>query len=254
MVSAVLVPPAAEEQLRERAEELADDVERELLPRDDAPVDGVGEQREMRVARRQAFFDAVRMAVRSLAGSSAWRSHDLATELMLLVEELRDAIASNPDAVDSEWREREVLQRMLVVLRTMVRQLVHDAIDRPEQAAGFVATALADVEIDAVADLLGVSPRTVTNYRAGQVGQVRKNPNRLTLIGQLVYELRGAMTPRGVLLWFATPAPALGGRTPRELLDEDPVVNRPALMALARGGRSQLDRGGALYGGVEPAA
>jgi hypothetical protein len=143
---------------------------------------------------------------------------------------------------------------MLVVLRAMVRRLMHDAIDRPEQAARFVAEALADVEVSEVANLLDTTPRMVGNYRKGQVGQIRKNPNRITLIGQLVYELKNSMTPRGVLLWFDAPMPALDGRTPRELLDEDPAANRPALIAVARGGRAQVDRGGVAYGAVERAS
>jgi hypothetical protein len=57
-----------------------------------------------------------------------------------------------------------------------------------------------------------------------------------------------------VLLWFDAQMPALGNRTPRDLIDEDPATHRPALMAMARGGRAQLDRGGAAYGAVEHAA
>jgi hypothetical protein len=45
------------------------------------------------------------------------------------------------------------------------------------------------------------------------------------------------MTPGGILLWFDAPTDRLGGRTPRQLLDEDAVAHRDTLMALARGGR-----------------
>jgi len=56
---------------------------------------------------------------------------------------------------------------------------------------------------------------------------------------QLVNELLGSMTERGTLLWFD--ARMLAGRTPRELIDEDPVTHRRSLMALARGGRMESD-------------
>ena len=46
-----------------------------------------------------------------------------------------------------------------------------------------------------------------------------------------------------MLLWFD--ARMLDGRTPRELIDEDPATYRQPLLALARGGRAQTDRGGA---------
>ena len=254
MPTAVLKPPTTEEELRERAEGLAQDVEEQL----EAPIDTTEneqrDQRDQRIAARATFFDALRAAVLAVAKSSAWRAHDLARELLLLVEEFRDAITADPDAQDPEWRQREALQRMLVVLHAMIRQLEHDAIDRPEKAAQFVAKTLSDVEVSEVAVLLESSPRMVANYRKGQVGEIRKHPNRVTLVGQLVYELRYSMTPRGVLLWFDAPMDLLGGRTPRELLDEDPVANRDKLMALARGGRGQLDFGGVSYGDVEHAA
>jgi hypothetical protein len=249
MTTVLLEPPATEEQLSERAEELAGDVERRLWP-----PDAEDPARDRRVGLRDEFFETLRAAATSIARSPAWRAHDLTTELLLLVEQLRDVIAADPDATDPEWRTREVLQRMVVVLRSMVRRLHHDAIDRPEQAARFVAQALADVEVSEVARLLDTTPRMVNNYRKGEVGQIRKNPNRITLIGQLVYELRDSMTPRGVLLWFDAPMPRLGERTPRALIDEDPVAHRPALIALARGGRAQTDRGGATYGALGRAA
>ena len=256
MASALLEPPITEEELRERAEELASELAEQLAPLGEAAVapPAAEELREQRLARRADFFAELRGGVKSLAASPAWRAHDLTTELLLLVEALRDEMAADPDATDPEWRVREVLQRMLVVLRAMVRQLMHDTIDRPEQAAQFVARALTDVEVGEVAALLDTSARMVGNYRKGEVAQIRKNPNRVTLVGQLVYELHSSMTPRGVLLWFDAPMPALHGRSPRELLDEDPVVHRPALMALVRGGRAQTDRGGARYGAVDDAA
>jgi hypothetical protein len=239
MSTAVLEPPTTEEQLRDRAELLAVDVEKRLL--------------DHRLSR-DAFFAEIRQNARSIARSPAWRTHDLTTELLLLIERLRDEMEADASATDPEWRQQEVLQRILVVLRSMVRKLEHDAIDHPEQAARFIVEALAGLEVSEVAKLLGTSPRMVNNYRKGDVAQIRKNPNRVTLIGQLVYELQSSMTPRGVLLWFDALMPALGNRTPRELIDEDPAAHRPALMAIARGGRAQLDRGGVAYGAVEHAA
>ncbi len=259
MSPALLEPPTTEAQLRERAEELAGELAVQLELKEEveiltavAPTDD--ERRQERVARREAFFEDLRGAVKNIASSPAWRAHDLTTELLLLVERLRDEMVADADATDPEWRVREVLQRMLVVLGAMVRQLMHNAIDRPEQAAEFVAKALADVEVREVARLLDTTTRMVGTYRKGEVKQIRKNPARVTLVGQLVYELHSSMTPRAVLLWFDAPMPVLDGRTPRQLLEEDAVANRPALITLARGGRAQLDRGGARYGALDHAA
>ena len=115
-----------------------------------------------------------------------------------------------------------------------------------------MAKALADVEVGQVATLLGTSPRMVSNYREGKVGQIRKDPARITLVAQLVNELLGSMTPRGALLWFelrgcSRPDAARADRRGRGHL-------RAPLIALARGGRAQTDRGGARYGALDDAA
>jgi hypothetical protein len=244
MCAAVLDPPTTTDELRSRATELADGVA-EALER--GPGDRPDEQeraQDARLARRQEFFTDIRAAVRNLTASPAWRKHDLTTELLLLMERLRDEIESDSDGTDPEWRVREVLQRAVVVLRAMVRQLEHNELDRPEQAAAFIAQALSEVEVGQVAALLDTTPRMVANYRNGEVGALRKNPARVTLIAQLVYELLGSMTERGALLWFD--ARVLDGRTPRELIDADPATYRQPLMTLARGGRAQTDQGGTL--------
>jgi hypothetical protein len=233
MCAAVLDPPATTDELRFRANELAQEVTVALEHTNGEVAD--------RLARRQAFFAEIRAAVRNLAASPAWRKHDLTTELLLLVERLRDEIEADADGTDPEWRVREALQRARVVLHAMVRQLEHNELDRPEHAAAFVAQALADVEVSQVAALLDTTPRMVANYRNGEVRALRKNPARVTLVAQLVNELLGSMTERGALLWFD--ARMLAGRTPRELIDEDPVTYRRPLMALARGGRMEYDVG-----------
>ena len=108
------------------------------------------------------------------------------------------------------------------------------------------------MEVGQIATLLGTSPRIVSNYREEKVGQIRKDPARITLVAQLVNELLGSMTPRGALLWFD--ARLLDGRTPSELIDEDPATYRAPLNDLARGGSAQTDRDGARYGALEDAA
>jgi hypothetical protein len=254
MAIAPLEPPATTEELRERAAELAGEVTVRLQPAEQIGSAVAAAAREERVAQRDAFFMTLRHAATSIASSPAWRTHELTTELLLLMERLRDELAVDPEALDLQWRVREVLQRMVVVLQAMVRQLEHNELDRPEQAARFVVQALADIEVGQIAALLGTSPRMVTNYRRGEVAQIRKNPARITLVAQLVSELLGSMTARGVLLWFDARLPRLHDRTPRELIDEDPATSRQALIALARGGRAQTDRGGAVDDAVDQAA
>src|SRR3954470_15666656 len=94
MCAAVLDPPATTDELRSRATELAREVSL-ALERTDA---------DRARAHRLEFFAAIRAAVRNLAASPAWRKHDLTTELLLLVERLRDEIDADRDGTDPEWR------------------------------------------------------------------------------------------------------------------------------------------------------
>jgi hypothetical protein len=182
---------------------------------------------------------------RSTATGDGEHLDGLVGELLLLVERLRDEREADTAGTDPEWRVREVIQRMLVVVNAMARGLEHNRLDQPEQAVRFVAQTLSGLDIEEVASLLDVPAEMVAGCRDGEVVQVDAHPARVTLVAQLLYELLPSVTARGAQLWFN--APILDGRTPRELLDDDPDGHRQELIALARGGRAQTDRGGARY-------
>lgn len=241
MTAATRDAPTTEVALGEQVEAILRDLDAQL----DAPTGGT--DRDERV-------DALRRRVWSVARSPAWRAHDLARALLVAVEDLRAAAAADPDGTDRAWQVREALARTRAIAQESRRRLTHEALDRPEEAARFVAGELGVVEVGEVARLLDITPRMLANYRNGDVGRIRKDPNRITLVGLLVDELRSSMTPRGVLLWFDAQMPALGGATPRERLDDDPVRHRAALLAVARGGRAQLDTGGSADGDLDTPA
>ena len=145
----------------------------------------------------------------------AWRDHALGVELLLTLEDLRAEIALDPDALDAEWRVRYVMKIMRVVVAAMLRQLDHEAIDDPVVAAKLVADELRNVEVGEVARLLGATTKSVRNWREGRVEQIKRNPERIVLIGQLVYELRSSSTGHGILIWFDAPREQFGERTAR---------------------------------------
>ncbi|MGB2711217.1 MAG: hypothetical protein WBC33_06835 [Conexibacter sp.] len=238
-MSALLEPPTTDAGLRDQAQVVWDDIDQALAF--ERPEVALVAERAQRVAHRQRVFEDLRAAILLLVRSPAWRTHELALELLLVLEDLRAAIEHDPDAVDPQWHEREALMRMRVVVQAMLRQLDHLAIDSPPVAAKLVAETLADLEPADVARLLGATTKSLENWRHGRVEQIKRNPSRIALIGQLVYELRNSMTPRGVLLWFDAPREQFGGRTPRELLDADVADAASKLLPLARGGRGQLD-------------
>jgi hypothetical protein len=249
VATALLDPPKTQDELLERAQQLKEDVDEGLAYEDIAqglaheePADDA--ERDEPVQARDAWFAQLKDLIKSVTRSEIWQAHDLARELLITRDDLAEAIEADHDATDPEWRQRAALMRMKVVVEAMLRQLEHHAIDRPEHAAEFVATRLAEVGDAEIAQLLGTTPRMVGKYRTEGVKEIRKDPNRVTLIGQLVYELQNARTPRGVALWFEAPREALGEQTPLALIEQDVARARETLIPLARGGRGQLDRAG----------
>lgn len=236
--------PTTGDALRERIEALAHDLHAALKPYDEPSTRDLRNDpvsRKRRVAERDRWFERVRGEILVLARDRAWRDHALKVELLLTLEDLRAEIALDRDALDEGWKVRYAMKIMEDVVRAMLRQLDHAAIDEPAYAARFVAEELRNVEVREVARLLGATTKSVRNWREGRVEQIKRNPGRITLIGQLAYELRNSMTGHGILFWFDRSREQFGGRTPRELIDADVTDAAKKLLPLARGGRAQLD-------------
>lgn len=244
-MSALAAPPTStDDTLRERVETLERDVFAALKPYQEPSTRDLRNDpvsRKRRVSERERWFERVRDEILGLARDPAWRDHALARELLLTLEDVRAEIALDPDALDEGWKVRYAMKIMHVVVQAMLRQLDHAAIDDPAYAARFVAEELRNVEIREVARLLGATTKSVRNWREGRVEQIKRNPDRITLIGQLAYELRNSMTGHGILFWFDAPREQFGERTPRELIDADVAEAGRKLLPLARGGRAQLD-------------
>jgi len=244
-MSALAAPPTStDDALRQRVEALERDVFAALKPYQEPSTRDLRNDpvsRKRRVSERERWFERVRSEILDLARDPAWRDHALKVELLLTLEDLRAEIALDRDALDEGWRVRYAMKIMHVVVQAMLRQLDHAAIDDPAYAARFVAEELRNVEIGEVARLLGATTKSVRNWREGRVEQIKRNPDRITLIGQLAYELRNSMTGHGILFWFDAPREQFGERTPRELIDADVAEAGRKLLPLARGGRAQLD-------------
>jgi len=243
-MSALASPPTVGDGLRERIEVLAHELDAALKPYDEPSTRDLRNDpvsRKRRVSERDRWFERVRGEILSLARDPAWRDHALKVELLLTLEDVRAEIALDRDALDEGWKVRYAMKLMHVVVQAMLRQLDHAAIDDPVVAAKLVADELRNVEVGEVARLLGATTKSVRNWRDGRVEQIKRNPDRITLIGQLVYELRGSWTGHGILMWFDAPREQFGERTARELIDADAADAGRKLLPLARGGRAQLD-------------
>lgn len=244
-MSALAAPPTSTgDALRERVEALERDVFGALKPYQEPSTRDLRNDpvsRKRRVSERDQWFERVHGEILDLARDPAWRDHALMIELLLTLEDVRAEIALDRDALDEGWKVRYAMKIMHVVVQAMLRQLDHAAIDDPAYAARFVAEELRNVEIREVARLLGATTKSVRNWREGRVEQIKRNPDRITLIGQLAYELRNSMTGHGILFWFDRSREQFGDRTPREMIDADVSDAAPLLLSLARGGRAQLD-------------
>jgi hypothetical protein len=184
------------------------------------------------------WFAAVREEITTLAGNDDWGDDAVARKLLLRLFLLEQAVSAD-DGHDGEWRVREHATVMVDLLKLMQRRIEHADLDKPTEAAKFVAETLSDLDDREIAPLLGVDPKTVSNWRQGKVAAVRKNPDRVVLVAQLLYELRSSWTSRGLLMWFSSEHPALG-RPPIELMGEDLGRHAETLRSLARAERGQL--------------
>jgi hypothetical protein len=241
MSSALLDPPSTSDALRDQARLIERDVDAALAVEQFLAEAQAEAERQERVAERARVFGELRDAIVALARMPEVRAHKLVLALLLLLEDLRVATESDPDALDPEWRQREALMRMRVVVQEIVRQLDLAALDNPAVAARFVAETLDELPVGEVARLLGATTKSVANWRAGRVSQIKRNPSRIAVIAQLIYDLRNSMTQQGVVMWFDAPREQFGERTPRELLDANLADAAGKLFPLARGGRGQLD-------------
>jgi hypothetical protein len=180
---------------------------------------------------REQGLRAIEDAVLDLASSlpEGTGNHD-AGKLFEFTVELRRALTDDP--ADASGDAELAVIKMLDAVGRIERRLRHDQLDDPQTAARWILTLMDGVEVSDLARLLGVSTKTVGNWRRGAV--VKAGADRVVLVAQLLTYLRGSLTPRGLMMWMDAPRDQLEGRTPVELLDGDLPTARLALTPLAR--------------------
>lgn len=197
------------------------------------------EHAETRDSRMDGYRRA-RDAIRKFANSPEWRDHPVVLDLLDRTFELEIAIERDPTGEDPSWRLREIRDEIVDILATLRRELEHREIDDTAGAVGFLFLELAGVRQADLGELLGVDPRTLRSWRARRPIAVKRNPARVVLVAQLVYDLRHSMTPQGILQWFKRSRPQLDNRAPLEILELDVAEASETLRSLARGARGQL--------------
>jgi hypothetical protein len=167
-----------------------------------------------------------------------------ARRLLEFLVQLNTAIneAADSDELDPGGRIELTRIRMLDVVKRMERRIQHSALDNPQEAARFLLFKFADLRDAEVAELLGISTKTLGAWRSGR--PIKHQVSRLTNLAQVVSYLQHSMTPRGIALWLHSEQDHLDGRTPLATLvdglEKPDATDVNAVKALARGGRGQL--------------
>lgn len=188
----------------------------------------------VRAERAREWYSGVERAVLALSATLPAGVEDYeARQLLRFMTELRQAL----DAEDSAAAKLAAM-RMGDVVRRLTRRLEHASLEDPEKAARFVFEQLDSLSATDLASLLGVTTKTIANWKAGK--PVKQKVDRVRLVAQLVSYLRHSMTPTGLLMWFENPAAQLKRKSPLQLIDADVTKSWLPLVSYARGGRGQL--------------
>lgn len=191
------------------------------------------------VERRLAWHSNVVDAVLDLSNSMPEGIEDYdVRKLLELVVELRQLLDADPDGCDSDGEIELAIMRTADIARRLHRRLVHEQLDDPQLAVKLVLDGLAQLPVSEVARLLGVSTKTVRSWQQGK--PVRQNTTRVVLIAQIMTYIRSSLSAVGVEMWFDAERDQLGGKTPLQLIEEDPAKAYEPLIDLARGSRAQL--------------
>jgi len=160
-----------------------------------------------------------------------------------------EALAEIRDIIIKWVREQDALDKAgpldradaFLVRAEAIRHLIRDALDAhvggveddPERVMVALREWLPHVSQVELAELAGVSTRTLLRWRQG-TGQPTR---RLQLVARLVAILRHGWSEEGVIAWFYRPRRDLNGKAPIDLLG-DPAQEQ-AIGVAARQGRAQ---------------
>lgn len=197
------------------------------------------EKREDWVNRRRQLIEGIIDCILDIANGMPDGVEDPGvTRMLTRAVELQRTARDDQPGTDPEWKVRRAAQDLSDTVLLMKRRLDRLRLDDPGHAASFVIETLKSVETQRIAALLGVSTKTISQWRGEKVATIKKSPERVALVGQLVRYLQSTWTPHGIVAWFEAPRDQLGKRSPLELLDKAEAWEQ--LREMARGSRSQL--------------
>jgi uncharacterized protein (DUF2384 family) len=191
--------------------------------------------------------ESVRLFVEELADNVAMLPTEatLRIDPYLLVALQKSLLASvraleNPDAHAARRELRVRLEQLRQVYRDLAdARPIYE--DRPAKELTRWLVETIDVPQARLAELFEVSPRTFQRWVSAtdESEPTGAEARRVRIVAHLVGHLRHALTGQGALEWLEQPHPRIGGRTPRELLDDPDALSQ--LTRLAASTRSSID-------------
>ena len=160
-----------------------------------------------------------------------------AANLLVFLIELKDAVATDPG--DKQGRIELARLELGDVIRRLEEEVQQTIIEDPTEAFAYIVKLLsAEIAPSELAEILGVSTHLLNSWRRGK--RVLRYGQRVTGLAYIVSYLSGSMTGAGIVGWFRTNQIALGGRTPKQVLQGFSMRHYTDLMALARGSATQI--------------
>jgi hypothetical protein len=198
---------------------------------EDAFADALGENRttlSLSFEKRQRAFYHLADIVEGFANNPLWSVHPLAGEMYEHAQQLRIACAdANASSLDIEW---------LLYLRRLMpmvgRELAHQLLTDPAEAALYLIEELRGGEAGAVRSILDTSLRTLRAWLDHARAPRSLDPERLVLVAQLVFDLRREREREDIISWFLTANARLRGVAPVALL-ENSRASAAVLLAAA---------------------
>lgn len=156
-------------------------------------------------------------------------------------DEIRDHLLRGIETLSRDDVTARPLDRLdelllgLEAVRHILRDAAEDdagaAVATPGEAVRLIDGLVPGIDRAALAELLGVDPRTLQRWQAGEGGRLRP---RARLVARLAAMLARTWTAEGVVAWFHRPRRDLGGDAPIARLD-DPAAADDLIDAARRG-------------------
>jgi len=229
MPDVLLTPGAVNEIERVENEELAELGNRvdRLRDRDSEVSDESSEFPELLHSIRDWVLQATR--------DERFADQLLLGQLAILWLEVEDAVARQ-DQDDFEMAVAMIDE----AIRRADRRSMREGFDKsPQRAIEYVLEILPDLSSGELAELFGLSERTVRAWRNALPERPQAEQERLSTLAQVLFDITPSTTDRGALRWFHRRLYQLGERTPLDLLNEGEPSAYEELRAVARASRGQ---------------